>query len=76
MNTANNGSLKTGEVVAVIRRRKRLSQQVVADMAGVSRVTLARLEAGNDHIQLNTLARIAEALGLSLQIGFAPREDR
>lgn len=43
------------------------SQHELADRAGVSRPSVARVEAGGD-VNTATLRRIAEALGLSLQV--------
>lgn len=40
-----------------------LTQFEVADLAGVSRAALQRLEAGSASTRLETLGRVAEALG-------------
>ncbi len=44
------------------------SQYELADRAGVSRPSVARIEAGDD-VNTATLRKITEALGLSLQVG-------
>ncbi|SDQ22394.1 helix-turn-helix domain-containing protein [Leucobacter chromiiresistens] len=44
------------------------SQHELADRAGVSRPSVARVEAGGD-VNTVTLRKIAEALGLSLHVG-------
>ena len=43
-----------------------LTQQDVADMAGVQRQTIGRLERGDPTVSLGTAMLIADALGLSL----------
>lgn len=44
-----------------------ISQARLAELAGVSRPTIARLEAGQD-VSLSNLNRISDALGMSLAI--------
>ena len=59
-------SLKGGENIklAVARKLKGFSQGQLAEAAGVSRVTVARLERGKYSPNMKTLARIANALGV------------
>ena len=52
-----------GERLAQRRLRRDLTQQQLADEAGVSRRTLVRLEAG-ESTQLTNLVRVLRALGL------------
>ena len=58
--------LSIGRRVHAIRRARRLTQRAVALRAGVAEPFLSRIE--NDHAEpsLSTLARLAEALGVSL----------
>ena len=52
-----------GEHLVVWRRLQRLTQRVVADRAGISTSTLRRLEKGDLGVSLETLLRVARALG-------------
>ena len=56
-----------GESVRMTRLRRRLSQQEVARMAGVSRLAVISLE-GTAGVQLATAERVMDALGLSVSI--------
>lgn len=56
-----------GEPIRRLRERTRLSQSALARKAKVGRVTLNRIEAGTQAPTLETLARIAKALGVRLQ---------
>lgn len=40
-------SRKLGELISIARRRRNLTQQMLADRAGVGRITIHKLEAGN-----------------------------
>ncbi|MGQ7244330.1 helix-turn-helix domain-containing protein [Salinicola sp. V024] len=54
-------------VAANVRRRRQaagLSQQALADQAGVSRRMLVNIEKGDVNVSLSTLDRLAEALGV------------
>lgn len=44
----------------------RLTQQTLADLAGVSRYSVQSLERGDDSIKFGSVLRIADALGLRL----------
>ncbi len=49
--------------INIIRKRGQLSQQALADKAGVSRSTIVKIEAGKN-ISLENLLKIAKALGV------------
>lgn len=55
---------KLGQDIQNARKRRRLTQQIVADRAGISRSTLCKLEKGEGGVSLETLARVLFALGL------------
>lgn len=46
------------------RLRKALTQQQLAEKAGVNRTTIVRLEAGYDHPSPTTVRRLADVLGV------------
>ena len=48
----------------LVRERKALTQQQLADKASVSRVTVSRLESGRDEALPTTVRKLAEALGV------------
>lgn len=57
-----------GERLRAARRRRRLTQTVVAARVGVSKQTLAKLEAGNPSTSLATMLRVLQVLGLGHDI--------
>ncbi|WP_349826754.1 helix-turn-helix transcriptional regulator [Brevibacterium litoralis] len=50
-----------------VREAQCLSQEALAEQAGVSRVTISRIENGRD-VSTTTLAKVAASLGLSLRV--------
>lgn len=54
------------------RQARRLSQAEVAEAAGLSRMTVQKLEAGSVDARLSTLVELVRALGLELTL--VPRE--
>jgi y4mF family transcriptional regulator len=57
-----------GAIIRARRTAKGLSQQTLADMAGVSRKFLIDLEAGHDRAELGKTLAVTAALGLSLAV--------
>jgi transcriptional regulator with XRE-family HTH domain len=53
-----------GERLATWRRLQGLTASQVADRAGITRVTLSRLEAGTGGTSLENTLRVARALGI------------
>ena len=65
--------------VRELRRKAGLTQTELARMAGTSQPTIAAYEAGRKSPTLQTLSRIARAVGLEAMVSFVPvmtREDR
>lgn len=56
-----------GDVIRAVRKKKGWSQADLGEKAGVSRPTIARVEADND-VTTATIAKIARALGLKLEL--------
>ena len=62
------------DVGALVRDRRRdgdLSQQALADEAGVSRRWLASLEAGKPGAEIGMVLRVLSALGVELESGIS-----
>ncbi|MCD4708251.1 MAG: helix-turn-helix domain-containing protein [Candidatus Sabulitectum sp.] len=55
---------KLGEDIKDARRRRRLPMSLVAERAGVSRVTLAKLEKGDPGISIGILGSVLHAMDL------------
>lgn len=53
-----------GLVISRLRIARGLSQEVLSGLAGISRSHLAMVEAGRKTVRLDTLWRLAEALGI------------
>jgi transcriptional regulator with XRE-family HTH domain len=64
-----------GERLRAARRRRRLTQAVAAARVGVSKQTLAKLEAGNPTTSLATTLRLLEVLGLAQDIDRLAADD-
>lgn len=59
---------KFGAVIRSARLERGMSQQALADAAGVSRAWLARFEAGHRRAELEQVLRVLSALGLALSV--------
>lgn len=53
--------------IRVIRQAKGLSQQALADLAGLSRLTVTYAEKGTNEPTIDTGAKIAKALNVSFE---------
>jgi transcriptional regulator with XRE-family HTH domain len=65
-----------GERMRLARLRRRRTAEDVATQAGITRVTLHRLERGEPAITVGTLARVMGALGLAEDIRLLARDDK
>lgn len=61
------GPASFGEVIREARKKHGWSQAELGERSGVSRPTIARVEANND-VTTATIAKIALALGLKLEL--------
>lgn len=50
------------------RKQRKLNQQQVAELAGVSRNFIKAVEKGQTNIQLNLLLRVLDLFGLELHV--------
>lgn len=63
---------RIGRTFAERRIALRLTQQTLADLAGVSRSSVQALERGSGSIKFGSVIEIAEVLGMQLGISAAP----
>jgi transcriptional regulator with XRE-family HTH domain len=68
-------SIMVGSAVRAARRRAGMSQNELAERAGTSQPSIARLEKGQVSPTVITLDRVARALGTELVIDFEPTSD-
>ena len=57
------------EVIRKERRNQKLTLKELEELSGVSYSTLAKLESGDDRINLKTLKQVTKTLGIKLWIG-------
>lgn len=65
-------SKRLGALVQGLRVARGLSPEMVAGMAGISRMTLSHLESGKTDTRISTLEAVADVLGASLELSPAP----
>lgn len=56
-----------GRLLADVRRKKGVSQEILADEIGLSRTSITNIEKGRQPIQLHSLYRIARLLGVEIK---------
>ena len=56
-----------GENLRKLRRNNRLSQQELADKAGISRLAYSQIERGEVEAKVSTLTNLAKVLDVKLQ---------
>lgn len=59
---------RMGKRIATLRKIAGLSQEQLADRAGLQRTHISRIEAGRYAVTLETIQAIAEALGMTVDI--------
>lgn len=64
-----------GERLRLARLRRKLSAQIVAERAGVSRVTLHRAEKGDPAVTLGTYIKILGVLRLENDLALLAKDD-
>jgi transcriptional regulator with XRE-family HTH domain len=65
-----------GERLKLARKRRKLSNAVVAQRAGISRTSLYKVEAGSPGATLGTYLRVLAVLGLEGDINTLAADDR
>jgi DNA-binding XRE family transcriptional regulator len=60
---------RIGQAFAARRIELRLTQQTLADLAGVARSTVQSLERGTGSVKFASVAEIADILGMQINVG-------
>ncbi len=60
-----------GKTIRTLRRQQKLTQEVLSGLAGIARTHLTMIENGTIHANLETVWKIALALGLTPSDFFA-----
>ncbi|MFB9674638.1 helix-turn-helix domain-containing protein [Streptosporangium vulgare] len=64
-----------GVVVSEIRKRRGLSQKVVAERSGMSQPALSRIEGGGGIPDIATLLRLGAAMGVRFRVELVVDDD-
>ncbi|MHC3435991.1 MULTISPECIES: helix-turn-helix domain-containing protein [Delftia] len=65
-----------GERLRLARKRRKLSNEVVAQRAGLSRTTVYKVESGDPGATLGSYVRVLAVLGLEGDLGQLAADDR
>ena len=66
---------KMGRVIKHIRKQKKLTQEVLSGLAGIGRTHLVMIESGKKNANIETLEKIAAAMGIKMSELFLVYED-
>jgi transcriptional regulator with XRE-family HTH domain len=69
-------SRDVGKQIRAIRERKGIAQATLSMQIGMTRQNYARIEAGLTNVTLDSMVRIASALGCEVRVSFAPIRSR
>lgn len=59
---------RIGQRIAALRKMAKLTQEELADRAGLQRTHIGRIEAGKYAVNIETVEAIAQVLGLTIDI--------
>ncbi|QZA69150.1 XRE family transcriptional regulator [Bacillus phage 010DV004] len=68
-------ALEIGGTVKAARHRKGFSQKRLSEMTGVSKMTVLRIENGDNLPNIDTLVKLMNALDLELQLTTQQKEE-
>lgn len=68
MSDITNISQQIGTAIRVRRKQLGMTQQDVAEITGLQRQTISRVETGSEAVTFSTVARIAAVVGLNLGV--------
>lgn len=63
------------EQLVAQRKSKKITQQVLSDITGIQRPNIARIERGNYNPTIDMLVRMANGLGLDVEITFKEKSE-
>ncbi|HEY62228.1 MAG TPA: helix-turn-helix domain-containing protein [Anaerolineae bacterium] len=66
---------KLADEILLMRKQRGLTQQELAEKAGTVQAVVSRLENASVKASLETVAKIAEALGAAVEVHLRPLED-
>ena len=66
---------EAAQALGEARRRSGLTQQALAERSGIRQSVISRLERGNGNPSVRTLQRLAEGMGMRLELAFVPEEE-
>jgi len=66
---------KLADEILLMRKQRGLTQQELAKKAGTTQAVVSRLENASVRASLETVAKIADALGAAVEIHLKPLED-
>ena len=69
-------SLEIGVQIANLRTKHRLNQTQLAARAGMSAPKVSRIESTPANVQLDTLIRLAQALGARLEVRLVEEKEK
>jgi transcriptional regulator with XRE-family HTH domain len=64
-----------GERLRLARKRRKLTAESIAQRAGITRVTLRKVEAGDGAVTMGSYVRVLAALGLDKELAKVAQED-
>mgnify|MGYP003446470346 CR=1 FL=1 len=64
------GEFEFARAILEIRQSLGLTQRQFADLTGIKQTQIARLESGNQMPRIDTLANLAEKVGLAVEVRF------
>lgn len=57
-----------GEKIAEARRKKRLSQKAVAELTGIDKTSISKIEKGKTNATIDTIEKLCKAIGAKIRI--------
>ena len=58
------------------RKKSHLTQKQLSQVTGINQADISKLETGNGNPSLRTLNRLAEGMGMMLQVEFVPLKEK
>ena len=62
--------VKFGEFISELRKEKGITQKELAERTGIYQADISKIERGLANPSLSTLKRLAEGMGMELQLAF------